>query len=94
MLNLLSTAANCNPSGGLIRFIATRASRMADIAFIDTGIGVPAGEQQRIFEEFTQIDRAGSEQTEGTGLGFKTIFTVPAEQEEMATTCKMKRPAS
>ncbi len=32
--------------------------------------------------------------TEGTGLGFKTIFTVPAEQEEMATTCKMKRPTS
>ncbi len=30
--------------------------------------------------------------TEGTGLGFKTIFTVPADQEEMATTCKMKRP--
>ncbi len=32
--------------------------------------------------------------TEGTGLGFKTIFTVPAEQEEMPTTCEMKRPSS
>jgi len=32
--------------------------------------------------------------TEGTGLGFKTIFTVPAEQEEMPTTCAMKRPLS
>ena len=31
--------------------------------------------------------------TEGTGLGFKTIFTVPAEDEELATTCAMKRPS-
>jgi branched-chain amino acid transport system substrate-binding protein len=30
--------------------------------------------------------------TEGTGLGFKTIATVPADQEAMPTTCKMKRP--
>jgi branched-chain amino acid transport system substrate-binding protein len=32
--------------------------------------------------------------TEGTGLGFKTIATIPAEEETMPTTCKMKRPAS
>jgi branched-chain amino acid transport system substrate-binding protein len=32
--------------------------------------------------------------TEGTGLGFKTIATSPAEDETMPTTCKMKRPAS
>jgi len=32
--------------------------------------------------------------TEGTGLGWKVIYTVPAEQEEMPTTCKMKRPTS
>lgn len=32
--------------------------------------------------------------TEGTGLGFKTLYTVPAEQEEMPTTCEMKRPTS
>ena len=32
--------------------------------------------------------------TEGTGLGFKTVATVPSEEETMPTTCKMKRPAS
>ena len=32
--------------------------------------------------------------TEGTGLGFKTIYTVPAEDEVMPTTCDMKRPSS
>ncbi len=32
--------------------------------------------------------------TEGTGLGWKTLATVPAEEEAMPTICKMKRPAS
>ena len=32
--------------------------------------------------------------TEGTGLGFKTIDTIPAAQLEMPTTCAMKRPSS
>jgi branched-chain amino acid transport system substrate-binding protein len=32
--------------------------------------------------------------TEGTGLGWKTIATVPAAQETMPTSCKMKRPIS
>lgn len=32
--------------------------------------------------------------TEGTGLGFKTIYTVPADEEALPTTCEMKRPAS
>ncbi|HET6184420.1 MAG TPA: branched-chain amino acid ABC transporter substrate-binding protein [Acetobacteraceae bacterium] len=32
--------------------------------------------------------------TEGTGLGFKTIATIPAAEEEMPTTCNMQRPSS
>jgi branched-chain amino acid transport system substrate-binding protein len=32
--------------------------------------------------------------TEGTGFGWKTIASVPAEQEAMPTSCKMKRPVS
>jgi branched-chain amino acid transport system substrate-binding protein len=32
--------------------------------------------------------------TEGTGLGWKTLAKVPAAEETMPTTCNMKRPAS
>jgi K+-sensing histidine kinase KdpD len=39
------------------------------ISVSDNGIGIPAAEQERIFEEFTQVDRTGTESTEGTGLG-------------------------
>jgi PAS domain S-box-containing protein len=68
MLNLLSNAVKFTGPGGLIRITATRAGRAAEIAVTDTGIGIPESEQQRIFEEFTQVDRPSGE-SEGTGLG-------------------------
>ena len=35
----------------------------------DTGVGIPAHDQQRIFEEFQQVGQGLAEKTEGTGLG-------------------------
>ncbi len=35
----------------------------------DTGIGIPTGQQQSIFEEFTQADSGGATMHGGTGLG-------------------------
>ena len=68
MLNLLSNAIKFTPAGGLIRVTAVRSGRTAEIAVVDTGIGIPTAEQQRIFEEFTQVEGKG-ESAEGTGLG-------------------------
>ena len=69
MLNLLANAIKFTPAGGLVRVRASRAGRSADIAVIDTGIGIPLEEQERIFEEFTQVERTSAESAEGTGLG-------------------------
>ena len=69
MLNLLSNAIKFTPAGGVVRVMATRAGRSAEIAVVDTGVGIPATEQDRIFLEFTQVDRQSSETIEGTGLG-------------------------
>jgi PAS domain S-box-containing protein len=69
MLNLLSNAIKFTPEGGKVRVVAARAGRTAEISVIDNGVGIPSGEQQRIFEEFTQVDRQASQSTEGTGLG-------------------------
>jgi PAS domain S-box-containing protein len=69
MLNLLSNAIKFTPPGGLIKIGAVRAGRSAEIAVSDTGIGIPAADRERIFEEFTQVERPAAEQAEGTGLG-------------------------
>jgi CheY-like chemotaxis protein len=42
---------------------------MVQVAVWDTGVGIAADDQQRIFEEFQQVEREQAGKTEGTGLG-------------------------
>jgi signal transduction histidine kinase len=52
-----------------------RARRVADgrdwieLAVADTGIGMTAEQQAKLFEEFTQADRTTAQRFGGTGLG-------------------------
>ena len=39
----------------------------------DTGRGIPVAEQERIFEEFYQIDNPGRDHTKGVGLGLAIV---------------------
>jgi signal transduction histidine kinase len=39
----------------------------------DTGIGIPAGEMPRIFEEFYRASNAKKEKKVGTGLGLSIV---------------------
>ena len=41
---------------------------VVQVAVGDTGVGIPADDRQRLFEEFQQVGGIGSK-TEGTGLG-------------------------
>jgi len=47
----------------------TDQGRALQVSVRDTGIGIPAGQQERIFEQFTQVDRGTRRRIEGTGLG-------------------------
>lgn len=73
--NLLSNAIKFTPKGGSVRFAADvkRApkdgSAVLRLDVVDTGIGIDAQQQERIFEAFTQADASTARKFGGTGLG-------------------------
>ncbi len=72
MYNLLSNAIKFTPAGGRIRVALSPASEVRpgdclQVEVTDTGIGIRREDQDRIFEEFVQVD--GGRPAEGTGLG-------------------------
>lgn len=73
ILNLLSNAVRYTPDGGTIRIEWRRADGLIEWAVHDTGIGVPAAGQHRLFEKFYRADNASTAHTEGTGLGLYIV---------------------
>lgn len=68
LLNLLSNAVKFTQDGGHVSVTARRDGPSLTVEVTDDGIGVPVGEQQRIFEAFQQGGR-NARKEEGTGLG-------------------------
>jgi len=69
LYNLLSNAIKFTSNGGRVWVTAhaDEADLVVDVG--DTGVGIPAEHQSRIFDEFYQLDHATTRQVEGTGLG-------------------------
>jgi signal transduction histidine kinase len=68
IFNLLSNAVKFTPPGGTIDVRSARLDSEIRVSVADSGPGIPAEDQERIFEDFQQAG-AGAEQGEGTGLG-------------------------
>jgi len=69
LLNLLSNAVKFTPEGGRVTLTAKAADSALVIAVRDTGVGISAEDQERIFEEFRQVGTDYARKVEGTGLG-------------------------
>jgi signal transduction histidine kinase len=67
VVNLVTNAVKFTPVGGSVAVDARVVADEAVVTVRDTGIGIAAEDQDRIFEAFQRGDRRAS--TEGTGLG-------------------------
>lgn len=70
--NLVSNAVQYTNNGGVLVACRKRGKRLL-IQVIDTGIGIPADEQQRVFEEFYQIGNPERDRAKGLGLGLAIV---------------------
>lgn len=70
MLNLLSNAIKYTDEGGRISIAARKQEDGAAVVEVtDTGVGIEADKQARIFSEFYQADHVRDQQMGGTGIG-------------------------
>jgi two-component system, OmpR family, sensor histidine kinase SenX3 len=53
----------------------------AEISVVDSGVGIPVRERQRIFERFYRVDRARSRDTGGSGLGLAIVRHVAVSHD-------------
>ena len=67
--NLVGNAIKFTPMGGSIDVSARSDGGVASLEVADTGIGIPADEQERLFDRFFRASSAAAAQVPGTGLG-------------------------
>jgi signal transduction histidine kinase len=68
VLNLVGNAIKFTDAGE-VRIVASAADGKFRVAVADTGPGIAAAEQERVFQEFHQVDSSNTKAKGGTGLG-------------------------
>ena len=69
LTNLISNAINFTPKGGIHVLIEEHGHNSLKISVKDTGIGISFKNQQKLFQQFSQIDQSFTREYGGTGLG-------------------------
>jgi CheY-like chemotaxis protein len=70
--NLIANALRYTPAGGVLVGARRRGDRVV-LEVLDTGIGIPPEQQQRVFEEFYQVGNPGRDRRRGLGLGLAIV---------------------
>jgi signal transduction histidine kinase len=69
VLNLLSNAIKFTEPGGRLAVWCTPSAGRVALHVADSGRGIPAGQLERVFEPFVQIDAPRMRTQDGVGLG-------------------------
>lgn len=69
LYNLLSNAIKFTPEKGRVFLDVAGVENEFMLTVRDTGVGIPAGERETIFEKFRQLDASTTREYAGSGLG-------------------------
>src|SRR5262249_11520262 len=75
--NLLANALRHTPAGGQVRVSVAEEEGRALLSVADTGSGIPAEDQPRIFERFFRVAKARSRASGGSALGLAICKSLP-----------------
>lgn len=73
LYNLCENAIKYNVPNGTVKLSVVQMGQQAVLKVADTGIGIAAEEQPRVFERFYRVDKSHSRIIGGTGLGLSIV---------------------
>jgi two-component system, OmpR family, phosphate regulon sensor histidine kinase PhoR len=83
--NLISNAVKFTPDGGRVRVEVGTEGAQAVLTVADTGVGIPAADQERIFDRFFRSAVATRQAIPGTGLGLTIARDIVAAHDGTIT---------
>jgi two-component system phosphate regulon sensor histidine kinase PhoR len=76
VVNLVGNAIKYTPPGGRVWVRYHEADRQGIVEVTDTGPGIPAAAQSRLFERFYRVRNAATRNAPGTGLGLAIVKAI------------------
>jgi len=73
MYNLVDNAIKFSNENSPVKIEARRKGELVEITVEDTGIGIKAEDQHKLFKPFSQVDAFSSKKFQGTGLGLSLV---------------------
>ena len=73
VFNLVDNAVKYNKQNGRVTVTVDSSSDGTALTVIDTGIGIPQADVDRVFERFYRVDKSHSKEIGGTGLGLSIV---------------------
>jgi signal transduction histidine kinase len=83
--NLVANAIKFTPPGGSVKVTVTSDDAATVVSVVDTGYGIPATEQSRLFERFFRS--SATSHLPGTGLGLAIVHAI-VESHGGSITCR------
>ena len=102
LTNLLTNAVKFTGAEGTVSVHAERRGGELVLTVADTGMGIPADEQQALFTRFFRATNAIHRAVPGTGLGLAIVRTIVEQHggsidivstEDVGTTATVRLPA-